>query len=208
MMIRMFGFGTSSNRYDNGFRVSLLSCGNGTLAACCPCPRRGSACVAMGDLDEDGIDGSMGPGLNDEVTTLFMTKRHGTDLPTKLIKVIVSYYLDVLEVDSMEEIEHDDPNEMEEAAKDAYASAMGKELPLPYIYRMRKWAGEVQLRFNTLQRVQVSKRVWQAPRRWERTSKRTVATRRARKLLLWGFHPSTARRPSRTWRVKGFHVSV
>ena len=140
-MIRMFGFGTSSNRYDNGFRVSLLSCGNGTLAACCPCPRRGSACVAMGDLDEDG---GMGPGLSDEVTALFMTKRHGTDLPSKLIKVIVSYYLDVLEIDSMEDIEHDDPNEMEEAAKDAYASAMGKELPLPYIYRVRKWAGEVQ----------------------------------------------------------------
>ena len=44
------------------------------------------------------------------------TKRHGTDLPTKLIKVIVSYYLDVLDVDYMEEIEHDNPNEMEEAA--------------------------------------------------------------------------------------------
>ena len=126
----MFGFGTSSNRYDNGFRVSQLSCGNGTLAACCPCPRRGSACVAMGDFDEDG---GLGPGLNDEVAALFTTKRHGTDLPSKLIKVIVSYYMDVLEIDSIEEVEHDDPNEMEEAANDAYASAMGKELPLPYI---------------------------------------------------------------------------
>ena len=58
----------------------------------------------MGDFDEDG---GLGPGLNDEVAALFATKRHGTDLPSKLIKVIVSYYMDVLEIDSIEEVEHD-----------------------------------------------------------------------------------------------------
>ena len=159
----------------------------------------------MGDLDEDG---GMGPGLSDEVTALFMTKRHGTDLPSKLIKVIVSYYLDVLEIDSMEDIEHDDPNEMEEAAKDAYASAMGKELPLPYIYRMRKWAGEVQHSAKGASVKESLASTKEVGAYILHTSKRIAATRRARRLPLWGFHPLTARRPSRTWRVKGFHVSV
>ena len=80
--------------------------------------------------------------LSEEVQGLLTSVRHGVELPNKVVQALGSYFVEELEVESVDEISKDDPDELEASAVCAYQAAFTKELPPPHAHRVRKWAGE------------------------------------------------------------------
>ena len=96
----------------------------------------GSVCLAMGEeIDRDE--------LLKEFTALFSAPSNGVKLPKILVGGLSTYFVDELKLADITEVARNDPNEMEEAASEAWASKFGDEsLPRPHAHRVRAWAGE------------------------------------------------------------------
>ena len=83
--------------------------------------------------------------LKGEVTDLFKTTRGGVKLTAALVLCLVGYFLGTLRIEGVDEVNKDDPSEMEEAASEGWLAQFGVDLPKPFAMRVRKWAGEVPL---------------------------------------------------------------
>ena len=95
-------------------------------------------------MTEAGEDKSKA--LLDELKTLFSASLHDVKLPVPLVKAMSGYYLETLQVESIDDVAKMDPDEMEEAAAEAWQDVFGATLPKPHALRVRKWAGEVSQR--------------------------------------------------------------
>ena len=94
-----------------------------------------SSCMAAGDKEEES---SELPGL---LKTLFGTTRNGVKLGTALIMCLITYYISEVKVTEVDEIPKDEPEEMEEAACEAWQNEYTVEMPRSLALRVRKWAG-------------------------------------------------------------------
>ena len=83
--------------------------------------------------------------LKGEVTDLFKTTRGGVKLTVALVLCLVGYFLGTLRIEGVDEVNKDDPSEMEEAASEGWLAQFGVDLPKPFAMHVRKWAGEVPL---------------------------------------------------------------
>ena len=100
-------------------------------------------CVfGMGDAAEAGI----GATIREEATNLFELVRNSVKLATTLVSSMVSYVVGTLRITSLDEVEKDDPDEMEELATEAWQLSFGEDLPRVHGLRVRKWAGEASLK--------------------------------------------------------------
>ena len=92
-------------------------------------------CVAMGDEDEHD------PAL-EELCEAFRATRHGTKLPNKLVTAMGQFFLETVKVESLEEVPMDEPDELEESARDSWLEGFHAPLPGVLALKVRKWAGE------------------------------------------------------------------
>ena len=81
--------------------------------------------------------------ISDELTKCLSETRHGSKLLPALVKVMVLFFVDSAKVTDVSELSLEDPDEMEDAAADAWMSAHGEALPRMHSHRVRKWSGEV-----------------------------------------------------------------
>ena len=77
-----------------------------------------------------------------ELKGLFSSSSNDVKLPGPLVKAMSGYYIEVLQVESVDDVARMDPEEMEAAALEAWRAAFLAELPKPHALRVRKWAGE------------------------------------------------------------------
>ena len=91
---------------------------------------------AVGD-DEDA------DALKGELKSLLGSTRGGVKLSAALVLCLVTYFIEYLRIDEVDEVNKDDPEEMEEAASEGWAAQYGADLPKAFALRIRKWAGEV-----------------------------------------------------------------
>ena len=78
-----------------------------------------------------------------ELKDLFSCSHHDVKLPGPLVKALSGYYIEVMQVESIDDVAKMDPDEMEEAAFEAWQAAFEAALPKPHALRVRKWAGDV-----------------------------------------------------------------
>ena len=91
----------------------------------------------MGDVEADAIDE-----LRPKLKALFSTARNGVSLTSALVGALVTFYASVMMVEGVEEVAINDPDELEEAAADAWQHSHSFDMPRAQIVRIRKWAGE------------------------------------------------------------------
>ena len=75
--------------------------------------------------------------------TQLAAPKNGVKLPAKLSSVIQDYIINVSKLESMDDVDLDDPKEMEEAGKEGWEGAFAEDLPKMLVLRVRKWAGAV-----------------------------------------------------------------
>ena len=92
-------------------------------------------CVAMGDVDAEIVDE-----LRAKLKSLFTAVRNGISLTGALIVALVTFYSTVMMVENVEEVSINDPDELEEAAAEAWQHTHSFDLPRAQIVRVRKWA--------------------------------------------------------------------
>ena len=95
--------------------------------------------VAMGDSSE-----------KDEqlqaFKALFSAPSNDTKLPAVLCSLLATYHIDELKLADVDEVPRNEPDEMEEAASEAWSLKYAEKLPKPHALRVRTWAGEVALK--------------------------------------------------------------
>ena len=91
----------------------------------------------MGDVDAEDVDE-----LRGKLKALFASTRNGISLPGALSVALVTFYASVMMVGSLDEVSLNDPDELEEAAAEAWQHTHSFEMPRAQIVRVRKWAGE------------------------------------------------------------------
>ena len=125
------------------------------VKVCCPLKPRGCRCkgnllflLVLDLLSRRVIEMASGgdSALEEAITKLFEAPRNGTKLMGALVALLVTYMVSVLKVKSVDEINSDDPDEMEEAAKEAWQESEKVPLPAVHASRIRKWAGEVKMK--------------------------------------------------------------
>ena len=79
--------------------------------------------------------------LKEEVMQVLSTKSNGVKLVKALCTAITSYFVDVMGIESIEEIDLKNADELIEAAKEAWKEGTGSELPKLHLMRLKKWAG-------------------------------------------------------------------
>lgn len=82
----------------------------------------------------------------DEIKAALDEKRNGVKLIGSLQSSMLTYFVSVLKVSSIDELDLEEPAEVEAAAKEAWKESEGDELPDLHARRARKWAGEVVVR--------------------------------------------------------------
>ena len=104
---------------------------------------RGRVCfrplsVAMGDEldDEERSD------LEVEISEALKASRHGVKLSNKLVDNMVVFFIESVKVDSIEDVPMDEPDELEECAREAWQDGYSKPLPGVLALKVRKWTGE------------------------------------------------------------------
>ena len=93
-----------------------------------------------------GMEAGEASSLLEGLKTLFTSSSNGVKLPAPLAKAMSGYYLDTLQVETMDDVAEMDPDEMEEAATEAWQAVFEASLPRPHALRVRKWAGETSSR--------------------------------------------------------------
>ena len=88
----------------------------------------------MGDSEEE---------VKGKLKTFLSRVKNGTKLAGSLILVLVLYFVEVMKFTDESEVQDEDPEEMEEAAYEAWQQVHGEPLPKALAHRVRKWAGEV-----------------------------------------------------------------
>ena len=73
-----------------------------------------------------------------EATNLFELVRNGAKLAGSLVSSMVSFVVGTLKITSLEEIEKDEPDEMEELATEAWSEMYLTTLPRVHALRIRK----------------------------------------------------------------------
>ena len=81
--------------------------------------------------------------LKDTMATHLNAIKNGVKLPAKLSTVILDYFINVSKIDTIEEVDMDDPDEMEAAGQEGWMGAFSEDLPKMLAIRVRKWAGAV-----------------------------------------------------------------
>ena len=94
--------------------------------------------MAEGETDTSEIRGAL--------KALFEAPRNGAKLMATLVALMVTHLVSVLKVESIDEVDIDDPDELEEAAREGWQEAHGAPLPSVHSSRIRKWAGEVKMK--------------------------------------------------------------
>ena len=90
----------------------------------------------MGDAAEDA---------KSDLRAALSVAQNGAKLSSALIDALLDHFVDTMKVSTVDEVASDDPNEMAQAAAEAWAASFtGEELPSALALRVRKWAGEVQ----------------------------------------------------------------
>ena len=94
-------------------------------------------CVAWGmDPSSEAVDAG--------AFVAYLAKaRNGTKLPAQLTTSMGQHMVLGMKLLSIDEIECDEPDEMEEIATEAWKDKFGEDLPKAFATRIRKWAGEV-----------------------------------------------------------------
>ena len=77
-----------------------------------------------------------------EATSLFEMVRNSVKLAGSLVSSMVAYVVATLKLTSIDEVEKDEPDEMEELATEAWSEMFSATLPRVHALRVRKWAGE------------------------------------------------------------------
>ena len=81
--------------------------------------------------------------ISGELTECLSTPRNGSKLVPALIKVMVTYFVDIAKVTDVGDLSLDDPDELEDAANEAWLASYGEAVPRVHAHRVRKWGGEV-----------------------------------------------------------------
>ena len=92
-----------------------------------------SSCLAAGEEES---------GLATELKDLLGATRHGLKLGSALVLALVTYYIATVKIEDVDEVPKDDPEEIEEAAGEAWSGKYGEDLPRSLALRVRKWAGQ------------------------------------------------------------------
>ena len=79
--------------------------------------------------------------MKEQIKTLLTAPKNGVKLPGRLSTVMQEYFVSVSKVGDIDELDLDDPDEMEAAGKDGWQEAFGEDLPQMLAIRVRKWAG-------------------------------------------------------------------
>ena len=82
--------------------------------------------------------------LKAEASKLFESVRNGVKLAASLVSSMATYVVGTMRIKSLDEVEKDDPDEMEELAAESWQESYSEALPRVHSLRIRKWAGEVQ----------------------------------------------------------------
>ena len=77
-----------------------------------------------------------------EFSALFLAPSNGVKLPKVLVGSLSIYFVDELKLVEVDEVARNNPNEMEEAASEAWTARYSEALPKPHVLRIRTWAGE------------------------------------------------------------------
>ena len=88
-----------------------------------------------------GDEGELDTAL-EELCEAFRATRHGTKLPNKLVTAMGQFFLETVKVESLEEVPMDEPDELEESARDSWLEGFHAPLPGVLAMKVRKWAGE------------------------------------------------------------------
>ena len=94
-----------------------------------------SSCLAAGE--DEGP-----PAISGELKDLLGATRHGLKLGSALVVALVTYYIATVKIEDVDEVPKDDPEEIEEAAGEAWSDKYGEDLPRSLALRVRKWAGQ------------------------------------------------------------------
>ena len=79
--------------------------------------------------------------LKEEIMKVLSTKSNGVNLVKALSTAITTYFVDVMGIESIEEIDLNNADELIEAAKEAWKEGTGSELPKLHLMRLKKWVG-------------------------------------------------------------------
>ena len=79
--------------------------------------------------------------FKDVLKTHLAAPKNGVKLPAKLSTVIQDFIINVSKLENMDDVDLDDPEEMEEAGKEGWEGAFAEDLPKMLVLRLRKWAG-------------------------------------------------------------------
>ena len=107
--------------------------GRSLLVAVCVLGLWFASCMAAGEEEEAGLVAAL--------KTLLGTTQNGKKLGAALIVCLVAYFISEVKISDVEEVPKDDPDEMEEAASEAWQSEHAAELPRSLALLVRKWAG-------------------------------------------------------------------
>ena len=76
-----------------------------------------------------------------EVKKALSAPQNGTKLMAAAVQVLCEYYINVAKIESIDEMNTEDCEELLAMAKEAWAEAHGEELPQLHVVRISKWAG-------------------------------------------------------------------
>ena len=79
----------------------------------------------------------------DEFAAFLTSVRNGVKLSSSLSACMAQHLVASMKLTSVDEIEADEPDEMEEIASEAWQGKFSEALPKAFATRIRKWAGEV-----------------------------------------------------------------
>ena len=80
--------------------------------------------------------------LSDVIKCELLSVKNGAKLPAALINSMGYFFVEVMKISSIDEIDWDSPEEMEEAAAEGWKHAYAEDLPRMHALRIRKWAGD------------------------------------------------------------------
>ena len=80
-------------------------------------------------------------GFKDTLKTQLTAAKNGVKLPSKLVTVLEDYFVNVSKLDTIDDVDLENPSEMSEAGKEGWEGSFGEALPKLLEARLRKWAG-------------------------------------------------------------------
>ena len=86
----------------------------------------------------DELDDEERSDLEVEISEALKASRHGVKLSNKLVDNMVVFFIESVKVDSIEDVPMDEPDELEECAREAWQDGYSKPLPGVLALKVRK----------------------------------------------------------------------